>query len=224
MTTLKKDHWIHVWHYQFVNYHLCFSFSCFLRCHLSECFASARAAIDATLSSYYCLHEPEGAEHYKQFIEGVTTKVNFRNMKRHISRVRDKEPTKFPLAERLIQFHDQFSEMGAHADPQTIHAYRTAFHESADGKGGQFQFDYFQVPPSRREFIIWYAILLNVFYHVLQVFKLFLDRNLRTVDPVWERDYDGFMQSLKTLLASEKITPEELMKTLDKLRSDQSTS
>src|SRR5205807_624125 len=41
----------------FTHYHFLFSTACLMRCHLSEAFASARAAIDAALIAAQIIHD-----------------------------------------------------------------------------------------------------------------------------------------------------------------------
>ena len=233
MTSLKRDHWIHIWHYQFVCYHLFNSFSCLLRCHLSESYASTRAAIDAALQSYYCIEVPTGSQEYEYFVAGEDEdedgdadadadmdssnhipNTDFRYMKAIISRIRRRDPNRFPLAERLLQLYDHFSAYGPHADPKTIHAFRTSL--TGDSAAGvQFKLNYFQLPPNRKEFIIWYGLFLDSYFHILKVFKIFLEQNTPTIGTVWEREYSEYLGSLRSLLFSEGITRELLMKAVE---------
>ena len=50
--------------YLIVHFHLYFSVSCLLRSHLSESFSSTRKAIDASLTAYKIILEPETARRY----------------------------------------------------------------------------------------------------------------------------------------------------------------
>jgi hypothetical protein len=76
--------------YLFTHYHLYLSTVMLLRCHLSDSLASTRKAIDATLTAYRLIVEPQTLEEYKsqhrhyQFIKG------------HIERRRKADPTLFP--------------------------------------------------------------------------------------------------------------------------------
>lgn len=52
--------------YLFTHYHLYFSTVCLLRCHISDSFGSTRKAIDATLTAYQLIEEPDTLPLYQQ--------------------------------------------------------------------------------------------------------------------------------------------------------------
>ena len=166
--------------YLFVHFHLYFSVSCLMRSHLSECLASIRKAIDASLSAYKIVLEPDfskkyiNRDKYFQFIKG--------NFEREIK----KGPSKYPLAHNLIKIHDACSQFGSHADIDSFfHRLET---KEVPGTNQQEIFvHYFQFPRDPEEYRFYYIVTLEAFYQMFLIFKLFLDQSLRIVDPKWEK-------------------------------------
>jgi hypothetical protein len=96
--------------YSFVHFHLYFSTTCLLRCHLSDSLASTRKAIDAALTAYKLIHEPKTLNEY---VEGHYA---YKFIKKHIDKARQKDKTLYPVAQPLIELHEICSEFGSHAD------------------------------------------------------------------------------------------------------------
>ena len=83
--------------YLFVHFHLYFSISTLLRSHLSECLASMRKAIDATLSAYKTIFEPKYSEKY------INRDKYFQFIKSNMQKEIKKNSSKYPLAHELIK-------------------------------------------------------------------------------------------------------------------------
>ena len=83
--------------YLFVHFHLYFSISTLLRSHLSECLASMRKAIDATLSAYKTIFEPKYSEKY------INRDKYFQFSKSNMQKEIKKNSSKYPLAHELIK-------------------------------------------------------------------------------------------------------------------------
>jgi len=165
--------------YLFVHYHLYFSVSCLLRSHLSECLNSMRKAIDASLTAYKLILEPEltkkyiNRDKYFQFIKG--------NFQREISR----NETKYPLAKTLLILHDACSEFGSHSDISSFF-HRLEFKEISESNKQKVLLHYFQFPRNSEEYRFYYLVTLQAFFQMFLVFKIFLDQKLKIYDPKWE--------------------------------------
>jgi hypothetical protein len=176
----------------FVHFHLYFSISCFLRLHLSECLASVRKAIDASLSAYKVILEPDFSTKY------VNRDKYFQFIKSNIQREIDKDSAKYPLAYGLIEIHDACSEFGSHADISSFF-HRLETKEIPGTKQDQLLLHYFQYPRNLEEHRFYYIVTLQAFYRMFLIFKLFLDSTLRIIDPKWESTIKVLGPKLETL-------------------------
>jgi hypothetical protein len=80
----------------FTHYHFLFSAACLMRCHLSEAFASARAAIDAALIAAQIIHDRASQVAYTK------RKEPFDNFARYLGNlIRYGKPLPHPLVRRL---------------------------------------------------------------------------------------------------------------------------
>jgi hypothetical protein len=179
--------------YLFVHFHLYFSISCLLRCHLSDSLSSLRKAIDASLCGYKIIVSPDSErrywerDKYFQFI-----KANFQNEM-------NKDQSAYPLARSLIKIHELCSEFGSHSDISSfIHRLETK--ESECDEGDILLVHYFQFPRNPEEFRYYYISILQSFYLMFLIFKTFLDQNLRIVDPKWESTINHLGPMLDKLL------------------------
>lgn len=165
--------------YLFVHFHLYFSVSCLLRSHLSECLNSMRKAIDASLTAYKLILEPELTEKYLnrdkyfQFIKG--------NFQREI----EKDAAKYPLAKTLLKLHDACSEVGSHSDISSFF-HRLEFNKISESNKKEILLHYFQFPRNPEEYRFYYLVTLQAFFYMFLVFKIFLDKKLKIYDPEWE--------------------------------------
>ncbi len=165
--------------YLFVHYHLYFSVSCLLRSHLSECLNSMRKAIDASLTAYKLILEPELTEKY------INRDNYFQFIKGNFQRELKKDESKYPLAKTLLNLHDACSEFGSHADISSFF-HRLEFKETTSLNKQNIMVHYFQFPRNPEEYRFYYLVTLQAFFHMFLVFKIFLDDKLKIYDPKWE--------------------------------------
>jgi hypothetical protein len=125
--------------YLFTHYHLYFSTTCLLRCHLSDSLGSTRKAIDASLTAYRLIEEPQTLG---QYYEGHR---HFQNIKGFVARIRKHDATKYPLAAQLIALHELCSEFGSHADISSF-IHRIAVEKEKGQPKGLFKVLMFQLP------------------------------------------------------------------------------
>jgi len=166
--------------YLFVHFHLYFSISCLLRSHLSECLASIRKAIDASLSAYKIILEPDFSEKYEN------RDKYFQFIKRNFQHEIKKDSSKYPLSHSLINIHDACSEFGSHADISSFF-HRLERKEIPNTNQDHVVVHYFQFPRNPEEYRFYYIVVLQAFYNMFMIFRLFLDKSLRIVDPEWEK-------------------------------------
>ena len=193
----EKDDVIPFQLYRFIHFHLYFSMSCLLRYHISESFFSTRKAIDAALTAYKLIFEPDTTEKYR------TRDKEFQHIKSHIQRERRKNIKKYPLAAELIKIHDLFSEYGSHSD---INSYqkRIEVRKSSDTETGHFMFHYFEIsdPIEARKL---YFQTLRIFHSMFRIFKILFDKRLKIIDSDWEFTIEGFVKKLDQSIIQSKL-------------------
>src|SRR5882672_7531897 len=80
----------------FTHYHFLYALACLMRCHLSEAFASARAAIDAALIAAQIIHDRASQVAYTK------REKPFDNFARYLGNlIRDGKPLPLPLVPSL---------------------------------------------------------------------------------------------------------------------------
>ena len=179
--------------YLFVHFHLYFSMSCLLRSHLSETLSSLRKAIDASLCAYKIIQEPNKAVAY------LERDRYFQFIKSNIQNEIKKDSMLYPLAHDLVKIHDACSEYGAHSDISSFF-HRLETKETDDKKRDILFLHYFQFPRNPEEYKFYYLTTLQGFYSMFLIFKLFLDQNLKIIDPKWEatiKHYGPLLSKLK---------------------------
>ena len=179
--------------YLFVHYHLYFSVSCLLRAHLSECLNSMRKAIDASLTAYKLIIEPELTENY------INRDKYFQFIKARVQRELDKGDTKYPLAKTLINLHDTCSEFGSHADISSFF-HRLEFKDLPNSNKQNILLHYFQFPCDPEEYRFYYLVTLRAFFQMFLVFKIYLDKKLIINDQKWEEIIKVIGPELERLL------------------------
>jgi hypothetical protein len=168
----------------FVHFHLYFSVSCLLRSHFSECLASARKAIDASLSAYRIILEPQTAELYKK------RDKSFLYIKSHIQSERKKDGNKYPIAEGLLELHDMCSEYGSHADVSSF-VHRVEVRDLPAPNKQHLMFHYFQFPKDTNEYAVYLVDTLWAFYGMLLIFRDFLEPKVKGASPNWGQKVDA---------------------------------
>lgn len=166
--------------YFFVHYHLYFSVSCLLRSHLSESLNSTRKAIDASLTAYKLILEPDLTEKY------IKRDNYFQYIKSNIQREIKNGETKYPLARTLLNLHDMCSQFGSHADISSFF-HRLEFKETNSANKAHVMLHYFQFPRNDEEYRLYYLATLQAYFQMFLVFKIFLDQKLKIYDPKWEK-------------------------------------
>ena len=169
--------------YLFVHFHLYFSASCLLRCHLSETFSSLRKAIDASLCAYRIILKPDSELAY------LERHKYFQFIKSNIQREIKEDASLYPLARDLLVIHDMCSEYGSHSDISSFF-HRLERKETEDQTRDMLLLHYFQFPRNPEEFRFYYLSMLQAFYSMFLIFKPFLDQNLKIVDPKWQSTID----------------------------------
>ncbi len=183
---VKDDHKnIVVALYLYTHYHMYFSIVCLLRCHLSESLASTRKAIDATLTAYRLITEPETLTQY------VNREKDYKSIKAFIGRKRREDSKVYPLAETLLEFHDICSEYGSHADISSL--VQRIVIEGVEGADiGQFKVNMFQIMDSDLEERKHMVDTFLVFTSMLKVFSGFISGLATGLDSEdWNKKIDN---------------------------------
>ena len=177
--------------YSFIHYHLYLSTVMLLRCHLSDSLASTRKAIDATLTAYRLIAEPETLEEYKG------QHRNYQFIKGYIERRKKKDAAQFPLAAPLIEFHEKCSEYGSHADISSF-VHRLSVEEVEGTDKGILRVGMFQVMSeleSRHHMVMTflvYGTMLKVLCQFIGGLAQGLDR------AVWGNAIDDLLAAIHT--------------------------
>lgn len=175
----------------FVHFHFYFSISCLLRSHLSECLGSVRKGIDASLSAYKIFLEPESEEAYRKR-EWV-----FQTIKGNIKKDREKDPSRYPLAEELIPLHEKCSEYGAHADFSALEHRIEVYHiENSDKR--KLAFQYFDYPSDRDLYHCLFVDILKAFHIMLLIFQPFMVEKLTNQSTEWASEIKKLGEALNS--------------------------
>jgi hypothetical protein len=162
----------------FVHFHLYISVASIARGHLSECFASTRKAIDATLSAYELIIDPSSVELYEK------RDRRFLFIKNYIGKAREKDSTRYPLAADLLRLHEVYSEYGSHADLSSF-VHRIEVRDAGEPGKGRFLFQYFQLPAELAECQLHFLGVLHAYYQMLVIFEPLLKRSSVGLPPDW---------------------------------------
>lgn len=184
LSQIEKDHkrLIHQL-CRFAHNHLYISVSTLFRGHLAECLASIRIAIDATLSAYKVISDPDTAEKYYK------RDVMFQKIIRTIKNERTNDGSKYSLAPKILGIHRKCSEYGSHADV-SVFAYRLSTQHNRELNESTIQLHYFQFPESRDEFRYYFLFTLWSYFLMFEVFKLFFDQELIIIDQKYEAKFE----------------------------------
>jgi|ERR1035438_9395614 hypothetical protein len=173
--------------YLLTHYQLYFSTVCLLRCHLSESLASTRKAIDAALTAYRLIEEPETLDLY------LDRHRSYQGIKGYIDRARKKDDTRFPLSKPLIHFHEVCSEFGSHVDVSSL--LHRLIQNAFDEKGkGLFRLNMFQTPDTEQEMRRYMVETFLAFGSMLKVFSSFVgDLAKGLQQDEWAKAIDDFV-------------------------------
>jgi len=165
--------------YLFTHFHLYFSVSCILRSHLSESLSSTRKAIDASLTAYKIILDPSTAKNYAE------QNNYFKYIKSNLQKEIQKDSSRYPLAHILINLYDSCSEYGPHADISSFF-HRMEVKEFPEANADLLQIHYFQFPRESSEYKFYFVLTLKAFLKMFEIFRVFLNRRLKIIDPSWE--------------------------------------
>jgi hypothetical protein len=173
----------------FTHYHFLFSTACLMRCHLSEAFASARAAIDAALIVTQIIHDRASQMAY------VKREKPFDKLGRHYRNlIKEKKDLPHRLVPELLKLHDRFSTFASHADVDSfVHRIEVA---GETGKP-QINIQYFQFSRDEAERKIHALTLFHTFVMILDVFSDFLVTELKVVPQRWKAELHGLGQTME---------------------------
>ena len=191
--------------YLFTHYHLYFSTVCLLRCHISDSFGSTRKAIDATLTAYRLIEEPDTLPLYQQ------REWSYQSIKSHVVKKIKDDPTKFVHAAPLIELHDICSEFGSHADISSF-IHRTLVEPTEEAGKGLFKLGMFQIPDTDIELRRYLVETLLAYTHMTKVFSAFIGELAIGLDvTAWNAKIDELEQAFlqEAYKIDEQITAED---------------
>jgi hypothetical protein len=192
----------------FSHYHFLFSTAALMRGHLSEAFASARAAIDGALVGAQIIHDRPSQIAY------TTRKKPFDNFARYLGNlIHDGKPLPHPLVPTLFDLHKKFSTFAGHADVNSF-IHRVNFSPKPERT---LKFEYFQFAKNETERQIHAFLLFHTFVRILDVFADFLVVEQKAVPPAWKDELHKFGQTIERHAT-------ELKKTLPLDEESQATS
>ena len=177
--------------YYFVHYYLYSSITNLFRTHLSESLSSLRVAIDAGLSAYEIIQNPESIEEF--YKRGN----RFKFIKRTIEKKVSKNDPKYDLANPLLIVHGFCSMIGSHADYSSFF-YRIDDLKDIPPETEHSRFFYFQNPDSDDEYKYYFYLILISFFQIFQIFLLFINKTLDVYDGEWESQISSFQNNIKT--------------------------
>ena len=182
--------------YLFAHYHLYFSFSTLYRCHLGDSLHSTRKAIDASLTAYRLLTQPETLP---QYVEGHGS---YNRITRTVARARELDATSYPLAPELLHLHGICSEIGSHADiTGFVHRIRI---KEVDATRSTFEHLMFQKPDDPHEFRYYITSTMLAFIKMLRIFQpRLVELNKKMDAKKWEEEivriHDGLVTEVSQL-------------------------
>jgi hypothetical protein len=164
----------------FIHYHFLFSTSNLMKLHLSEAFASLRAAIDAALIAAQIVHDRASQLAYAK------REKPFDKLSRHFRNlIRDKKPLPHRHIPVLLNVHELCSRFASHADIDSfIHRARI----SPDGDAEILRVDYFQFARDPDERQMHALRLFHTFLTILDVYADFLVVEVGSVPEAWRKE------------------------------------
>jgi hypothetical protein len=176
--TVREDDMVVFQMLTFTHYHFLLSTASLLRCHLSEAFASARAAIDGALVAAQIIHDRASQIAYAK------REKPFDNFARYLGNlIKNGKPTPHHLVPELFKLHKTFSRFASHADVDSF-VHRVNF--EADGTSKILKVQYFQFSPNETERKIHVLSLFHTFVMVLDIFSDFLTTEQQAVPKEWQ--------------------------------------
>ena len=163
----------------FIHYHFLFSTSCMMRRHLSEAYASTRAAIDAALIAAVIIDDRS-----KQ-VEYATKKYPFDGqLNRHLKNlIKDNKPLPHRLVPTLLDSYGKFSMFASHADIGSF-VHRVTINKT-DSQQDLIFMEYFQFAKNKTERKIHNLTLLHTYVMLLDIFAPFFVAKEKLLPEVW---------------------------------------
>jgi hypothetical protein len=156
------------------HYHFLFSLSCFMRCHLSEAFASVRVAIDAALVASQII------KHRDSQVAYVKREKPFDKLNRHLKNTVKNGGDLHHTVPHLLKLHDSVSSFASHADINSF-VHRVSFRPD----GIDLQYFQFSTDESHRK--IHVLSIFHCFAMILDVFADFLIDERQQVPADWRQ-------------------------------------
>jgi len=173
----------------FTHYHFLFGTACLMRCHLSEAFASARAAIDGALVGAQIIHDRPSQVAYTK------RERPFDNFARYLGNlIKSGKPLPHRLVPTLVDLQKSFSSFSVHADVGSF-VHRVTI--SGDGDDRLLSMQYFQFARNETERKIHALTLFHTFVLILDVFSGFLVTEQKVVPQEWQDELHGLGASIE---------------------------
>lgn len=166
----------------FIHYHFLHSQTCLMRCHLSEAFASARAAMDAGLAAAVIIHDRS-----KQ-VEYATRAAPFNGqLNRHLKNlVKDNKPLPHPHVPLLLDIYGKVSTFAGHADVSSFVHRATV--DKNDEQQERIFIEYFQYSRNKNERKVHALTLLHQFVMLLDLFADFFVKEQKLLPEAWHTE------------------------------------
>jgi hypothetical protein len=149
-----------------------------MRCHLSEAFSSARAAIDGAFVAAQIIYDRSSQVAYAK-----RTKP-FDKLVRHLKNLmRNQKQLPHSLVPELLKLYDVCSTFSSHADASSF-VHRVKATEDEAGKT-RLSVEYFQFARNETERRIHAITLFHTFVMILDTFSEFLVTEQRIVSAQW---------------------------------------
>lgn len=163
----------------FIHYHFLFSNMCLMRCHLSEAFASTRAAIDAALIAAVIINDRSKYATQKFPFDGQLNRY-FGNL------CKDGKSLPHPLVPALLELHKKFSMFASHADIGSF-VHRASIDKKTPEQDLIF-IEYFQFARNKTERKIHSLTLLHIYVMLLDIFSVFFVTEKELLSIEWRNE------------------------------------
>jgi hypothetical protein len=161
----------------FTHYHFLLATASMMRCHLSEGFASVRAAIDGALIGAQIIHDRSSQIAYAK------REKPFDNFARYLGNlIKEGKQPPHPLVPTLFSQHKLISTFASHADVGSF-VHRVNISNGPSSK--MLHFEYFQFAQNETERKIHALTLFHSFVMILDVFSDFLVVEQKAVPKAW---------------------------------------
>lgn len=162
----------------FTHYHFLFALACHFRCHLSEAFAAARAAIDAALIAAVIIKDRALQTAYAK------REKPFDKLNQYLGGlIKDGATLPHPHIPELRRQQSLISTFAVHAD---VGSFVHRIDRSVTDDRTVMSVQYFQFSTNEHQRSIHTFTLLHTFVMVLDIFTEFLVTEQKAVPPAWK--------------------------------------